>query len=234
VEKSLSVDNLFVFLVIFKSLKIPNEEQHRVLQWGIFGAFVTRGVFIFLGGEILRAWHPVVYVLGAFLIYTGIQTLRSHGQEEEDEGESRTMAFVRRFLPVSKTLHGHHFVTKENGRTLATPLLFALVVIELSDVLFAVDSIPAVFAITLDPFIVYASNIFAVLGLRALYLVLADVLGDLKYLHYGLAGILSFTGAKMLISGFFHIPNAASLIVIAVLLVASIVPSVFARKHAPT
>jgi TerC family integral membrane protein len=231
VEKSLSIDNLFVFLVVFSRLKIPEAEQHRVLQWGIIGAFVTRGAFIAAGAAILSAWHGVVYVLGAFLVYTGIKTAREHATGKDESGEGKVLAFVRRHLPLTPRRYGHHFIAVEDGRKVATPLLLALVVIELTDVLFAVDSIPAVFAITQEPFIVYSSNVFAILGLRALYLVLADLLNDLKYLRYGLAAILVFAGAKMLASGVLHMSPLASLLVIVAILVAVIVPSLVAKAH---
>jgi tellurite resistance protein TerC len=231
VEKSLSVDNLFVFLIVFSRLRIPEAEQHRVLYWGIVGAFVTRGAFIAAGAAILSAWHGVIYVLGAFLVYTGIKTAREQASGQSEAGEGKVLAYVRRHLRLTPRLHGHHFFTVENGRRMGTPLLLALIVIELSDVLFAVDSIPAVFAITQEPFIVYSSNVFAILGLRALYSVLADLLNDLKYLRYGLAAILVFAGAKMLTSGVFHMPPVASLLIIVAILVAVIVPSLLAKRH---
>ena len=230
VEKSLSIDNLFVFLIVFRRLDIPAREQHRVLQWGIIGAFVTRGVFIALGSAVLGAWHDVIYVLGAFLVFTGVKTAREK-DDAKVEGEGRVLPFLRRHLPFTPRLHGHRFVGVEDGRRLATPLLLALIVIEVTDVLFAIDSIPAVFAISEEPFIVYSSNIFAMLGLRALYLVLADLLADLKYLRYGLAAILVFAGAKMLTSGLFHVPHVVSLLAIAGILVATIVPSVVAKRR---
>jgi tellurite resistance protein TerC len=232
VEKSLSIDNLFVFLLVFSRLKIPEAEQHRVLSWGIIGAFVTRGAFIAAGSAILTAWHGIVYVLGAFLVYTGIKTALEHQKRNEEREEGKVLAFVRAHLPFTSRLHAHHFIAVEDGRRLGTPLLLALIVIELTDIVFAVDSIPAVFAITEEPFIVYSSNVFAVLGLRALYLVLADVLNELKYLHYGLAAILVFAGLKMLTSGMFHIPHVVSLVVVVLILVAVTVPSVLARRHA--
>jgi tellurite resistance protein TerC len=233
VEKTLSIDNLFVFIVIFSRLKIPEREQHRVLTWGIMGAFVTRGAFIAAGAGILSAWHGVVYVLGAFLVFTGLKIAREQATGSDDDGkaEGRILAFVRRHLRFTPRLHGHHFVAEENGRRLATPLLLALIVIEITDVLFAVDSIPAVFAVTREPFIVYASNVFAVLGLRALYLVLADLLKSLRYLRYGLAAILVFAGAKMLTADVFHVPPVASLLVVVAILVAVTLPSLAARRH---
>lgn len=233
VEKSLSIDNLFIFLVIFSRLRIPKAEQHRVLQWGILGAFVTRAVFIACGAALLSAWHGVVYVLGASLVYTGIKTAREQASDGDGHGagEGRILPFIRRHLRVTPRLDGHRFFSVEGGRRVATPLFLALIVIELTDVLFAVDSIPAVFAVSEEPFIVYASNVFAVMGLRALYLVLAELLADLKYLRYGLAAILIFAGGKMLTSHVLHLPHLASLVVVVGILLAAIVPSLVARRR---
>jgi tellurite resistance protein TerC len=228
VEKSLSVDNLFVFLVVFRRLDIPERHQHRVLVWGILGAFVTRAAFVASGTALLSAWHGIVYPLGAFLVFTGIKTARESGEKTT---EPKALGFLRRRLRVTPRMHGTRFLVIENGRRYATPLLLALVVIEITDVLFAVDSLPAVFAITEEPFIVYASNVFAILGLRALYLVLADMLADLEYLKYGLAAILVFTGLKMLGSSFVHVPHVVSLGTIATIIVAAVVPSLIARKR---
>ncbi len=230
VEKSLSIDNLFVFLVIFARLKIPRSEQHRVLQWGIIGAFVTRAALIAGGAALLGAWHGIVYVLGAFLVYTGIKTARAHDKDEA-EGEGKILPFLRRHLPYTSRLDGHRFFTVENGRRVITPLLLAVIVIEITDIVFAVDSIPAVFAISTDPFIVYSSNVFAILGLRALYSVLADLLADMKYLRYGLAAILIFAGGKMLASDILHVPHVVSLLAIVGILASAIVPSVIARRR---
>ena len=228
IEKSLSIDNLFVFLLIFDRLRIPPSAQHRVLFWGILGAFVMRAVFIASGAALLSAWHEAVYVLGAFLVYTGIKTARGPGAEE---GEGKILSFVRRRLRFTSKTDGQRFFVKEEGRWVATPLLAALVVIEITDVLFAIDSIPAVFSVTSEPFLVYSSNVFAILGMRALYLVLADLLSGLKYLRYGLAGILVLAGAKMLVSAKFHVPHVVSLLAIVLVLTASIVPSVVERRR---
>jgi tellurite resistance protein TerC len=228
IEKSLSIDNLFVFIVIFDRLRIPSPDQHRVLFWGIIGAFATRAVFIASGAALLSAWHGAVYVLGAFLIYTGLKTAREHAS---DEGDGKVLSFVRRHFRFTSRTEGHRFVVVENGRRVATPLLAALVVIEITDVLFAIDSIPAVFSVTSEPFIVYSSNVFAILGMRALYLVLADLLSGLKYLRYGLGGILVLAGAKMLASAYVQIPHIVSLLAIVVVLTASIVPSVVERRR---
>jgi tellurite resistance protein TerC len=254
VEKSLSIDNLFVFLLIFRRLKIPYAEQHRVLFWGILGAFVTRAAFIAAGSAILTRWHFASWVLAAFLLYTGQKTLRTNEKDEADE-ESKILDWLRTHLRVSRGRHGHAFLARsrgslptgasgtgfarahsfahENGRWVATPLLVALVAIELSDIMFAVDSIPAVFAITSQPFIVFTSNVFAILGLRALYLVIADVVADLKYLHLGLGTLLLFVGVKMMVGQFVHIPAFISLLVTIAILAGAIVPSLVVRhRHA--
>jgi tellurite resistance protein TerC len=223
-EKSLSVDNLFVFMVVFARLRIPEAEQHRVLYWGILGALVARAAFIAGGTALLQRWHDVVYVLGAFLIYTAYKTLRS--EPEETVGKSRVLEWIGRHMRISSRLAGHHFITHESGRRLGTPLLLALITIEATDVLFAVDSVPAVLAISEEPFIVYSSNVFAILGMRALYLVLSDLLRDLHYLRYGLAAILALAGVKMLLSGHVHVPHSVSLGLIVAILVAAIVPSI--------
>jgi tellurite resistance protein TerC len=229
IEKSLSVDNLFLFIVIFGRLRIPEAQQHRGLFWGILGAFVTRAAFIAAGTALLSAWHPVVYVLGVFLLYTGFKTVREH---VDGSGEGRILPFLRRHLPLSPRLDSHSFFVVEDGRRLGTPLLLALLVIEVTDVIFAVDSIPAALAVSEAPFIVYTSNVFAVLGLRALYLVVAHALIGLKYLRYGLGGILAFAGLKMLTSKFVPIPHVVSLLVIVTLMGGAILASVIARRRA--
>ena len=228
-EKSLSVDNLFVFMVVFSRLRIPDTEQRRVLSWGIFGALFARAAFIAGGTIALTRWHEIVYLLGVFLIYTGYRTARADAPQAR---ESRVLKFLRRHLPLTAKLDGHRFLTFENGRRVGTPLMLALLTIEATDVLFAVDSVPAVFAISEEPFIVYSSNVFAVLGLRALFIVLADLLRDLRYLQYGLAAILILVGVKMLASRFVHLPPYVSLIAIVVILAATIIPSlIVARRH---
>jgi tellurite resistance protein TerC len=227
-EKSLSVDNLFVFLVVFARLGIPSSEQHRVLFLGIIGALVARAAFIAGGTALLARWHDVVYLLGIFLIYTAYKTARARSLHEA--GESRTLQWLRDHLPISSRLYGHRFVVREQGRLVATPLLVALLAIEVSDVLFAVDSVPAVFAISEDPFIVYSSNVFAILGLRALYLVLAELLRDLRYLHFGLAAILALAGFKMLVSRWIHVPAYVSLLAIVLILAAAIISSLIAVR----
>jgi tellurite resistance protein TerC len=227
-EKSLSIDNLFVFMVVFSRLGIPPAEQHRVLFWGIVGALVSRALFIAAGAALLERWHAIVYVLGAFLIFTGIKMARA---TESPAGESRVLGYLRRHLPVTSTLHGHRFVAIEAGRRVATPLLLALLTIEVTDIMFALDSVPAVFAITEDTFVVYTSNVFAILGMRALYLVLADLLRDLCYLKYGLSAILILAGIKMMIADYVHVPPVVSLGAIVVSLTAAIIPSVIAARN---
>jgi tellurite resistance protein TerC len=229
IEKSLSLDNLFLFIVIFARLKIPEGEQHRVLFWGILGAFATRAAFIAAGTALLAAWHPVVYVLGAFLLYTGVKTAL---ERPDAEREGRILPFLRRRLPLTSRLSGHRFFVVENGRRVGTPLLLALLAIEFTDVVFAVDSIPAALAVSRAPFIVYSSNVFAVLGLRALYLVIAHALTGLRYLHFGLGGILAFAGCKMLIGDLVHISHAVSLLVISGCMSLAVVASLVARRHA--
>ena len=227
IEKSLSVDNIFVFIVLFDRLRIPSTEQHRVLFWGIVGALASRAVFIASGAALLARWHNAVYVLGGFLIYTGVRTAWA---PREQPGEGRVLPFLRRHLPFTPRLHGHRFFVMEGGRRFATPLLLALLAIEITDILFAVDSVPAVLAVSNEPFIIYSSNVFAILGMRALYLVVATLLKDLKYLHRGLAAILVFAGAKMLTSSILHVPQYVSLLTISVILAAAVVPSLAARR----
>ena len=230
VEKSLSIDNLFVFLVIFRTLKVPKDEQHRVLFWGIIGAFITRALFIAAGSAILSRWHFATWIMGAFLVFTAVKTLRS-GSERQEQEESKIIAWLGRHIPMTEKRHGHAFFAIEAGKRVATPLFLALVAIEVSDIIFAVDSIPAVFAISQEPFIVFTSNVFAILGLRALYLVLADLVADLKYLHYGLGALLLFVGAKMLLSSFVHIHNLWSLFITIGILSAAVIPSLIVRRR---
>jgi tellurite resistance protein TerC len=199
IEESLSVDNLFVFLLIFTYFCVPAAYQHRVLFWGILGAIFMRGLFIVTGLTLLANLHWVIYIFGAFLIYTAARL--AFKKEEKIKPESNPiLRLFRRFVPLTKKYHGNHFLVKRRGRRLATPLLLVLVVIETTDIIFAVDSVPAVLAITQDPFIVYTSNIFAVMGLRSLYFALAGVIQRFYYLNYGLAAILAFLGLKMIFS----------------------------------
>ena len=225
-EKSLSVDNLFLFVVIFGALGIPRDEQRRVLTWGIVGALVTRAVFIGLGAAVLHRWHEITYVFGGILVITAIKMLRSGGDES-----SKLLPWLERRLPWTRERAGHHFVVKRDGRWLATPLLVALIAIEATDVLFAIDSIPAAFAVSEEPFIVYSSNVFAVLGLRALYVVLVGALGELRYLKYGLAAVLAFAGLKMLVAPWLQISPIASVGVIAIVIAVAVIASVVAARR---
>jgi tellurite resistance protein TerC len=238
VEESLSVDNLFVFMLIFSYFSVPAAYQHRVLFWGIMGAIVMRAIFIVTGLTLLAKLHWIIYIFGAFLIYTAAR-LAFKKEEEIKPEKNPILRLFRRFVPLTKRYHGHKFLGKARGRRLATPLLMVLVVIETTDIVFAVDSVPAVLSITQDPFIVYTSNIFAVMGLRALYFALAGVIQRFYYLNYGLAAILGFLGAKMIIPDIvnkinpalhFEIPVEISLGVVVGILVISALASLFRRK----
>jgi tellurite resistance protein TerC len=221
IEKALSVDNLFVFVAIFSYFGISPIYQHRVLFWGIIGALVMRALFIVVGGAMLSHFHWTMYLFGGLLFLTGIKLLR---QKDSEVAVDQTFAVrtLRRLFPVAERHHGARFFIKEHGRLFITPLFLALVTIEVSDLIFAIDSIPAIYAITSDPFIVFTSNIFAILGLRSLYFLLAGMLGKFKYLKVGLAGVLVFVGTKMLVSGVVKIPVLISLAVIGCLLLASV------------
>jgi tellurite resistance protein TerC len=229
VEQSLSIDNLFVFLLIFTSFRVPSELQHRVLFWGIVGALVMRAVCIGAGVAALSKFHWLVYVFGVILVYAGIKTLRSD-EEEENPQEGFIVKIISKILPVAKDFHGQSFFIKKDGRLWATPLFLALVTIEVSDLIFAVDSIPAVLAISRDPFIVYTSNIFAILGLRSIYFALANLMGLFHYLKYALSIILIFVGFKIGLSGYFHVPVEITLGVVIGLLGGSVLLSLIFRK----
>jgi tellurite resistance protein TerC len=222
IELSLSMDNLFVFLLIFSTFCVPSDYQHRVLFWGILGAIIMRGIFIGSGLAILEKLEWVIYLFGAFLVYTGIRiAIKKDG--EVNLQKNPILKLCSRYLPMTDTYHEGKFFIKDKGRLLATPLFLVLIVVETTDVVFAVDSIPAILAITRDPFLVYTSNIFAILGLRSLYFALAGATKKLVYLNYGLAAILTLLGIKMLGSGFFHVPVSVSLgAVIGILLVSAI------------
>ena len=223
IEQSLSVDNLFVFLLIFRYFRVPPPQQHRVLFWGIIGALIMRGVFILVGVSLIRRFEWIIYLFGAFLVFTGIKLFRQEEVEIHPEG-NRLVRAVRRFVPVAGDFEGGKFFVQNNG-LYATPLLLVLLVVETTDVLFAADSIPAILAITRDAFIVYTSNVFAILGLRSLYFALAGMMERFHYLHYGLAVILTFIGAKMLVSHFYPIPTEAALAVVAIVLALSVAAS---------
>jgi tellurite resistance protein TerC len=228
-EKSLSVDNLFVFALILGYFNVPRALQHRVLLWGVMGALVFRAIFIAMGVALLGAAHWMIYVFGAFLIYTGYRMARNTGGET-DPAKNPALKLLRRLLPVTDDFRGQKMTVREGGSRYATPLLAVFVVIATTDVVFAVDSIPAVFAVTNEPFIVFTSNAFALLGLRALYFLLADLLDKFTYLKVGLSAVLIFVGVKMLASYKWHMPVWVSLIVIAGVIGASIIYSV---THAP-
>lgn len=224
IEKSLSVDNIFVFLLIFSYFSVPLAYQRRVLLWGILGALVMRGVFIAVGATLLHYFHWIIYVFGAFLIFTGIQMLRA-GDAQTDPENNPVIRLVRRILPVTDDYEEQHFFVRRQGRLFATPLLVVLLSVESTDLMFAVDSIPAIFAVTDDVFIVYTSNVFAILGLRALYFLIADVLDLFVYLRYGLGVVLGFVGVKMLLVDTYPIPIGVSLSVIAAVLTVAVAAS---------
>jgi len=224
IEKALAVDNIFVFLVIFSTFHVPTAYQHRVLFWGIIGALVMRAVFIVLGAALLTRFHWIMYVFGAFLLFTGIKLLVQRDSEPHPERNPLFRLFTR-LLPSTPRFDGARFTTRVDGRLVATPLLLVLVLIEISDLVFAVDSIPAIFAVTSDPFLVYTSNIFAILGLRSMFFLLAGVMDRFHYLKIGLACVLIFVGAKMGLLDLYKIPIGTSLAVIAAILGVSIVTS---------
>ena len=229
IEKSLAVDNIFVFLMIFTYFAVPPEFQKRVLMIGIIGAIVLRTVMILVGAWLIQQFHWILYVFGAFLVITGIKMWWASGQEPDLESNP-ALRLLRRLMPVSKSFDGEKFFTVENGRRIATPLLLVIVLVGITDVIFAVDSIPAIFAITMDPFIVLTSNIFAILGLRAMYFLLAAIAAKFHLLSYGLAVILVFIGTKMMLIDVFKIPVAVSLGVVVAVLAITMVWSV---KTAP-
>ncbi len=229
IERSLSVDNLFVFLLVFSYFAVPSQYQRKVLFWGIFGALVMRALFIAAGLTLIQNFRWVIYVFGVFLIYTGIK-MATHDEKEIHPERNPVIRIFRKLMPVTNKYVDGKFFIKENGRILATPLFIVLLVVETTDVVFAVDSIPAILAITLDPFIVYSSNVFAILGLRALYFAIAGLIQLFHHLNYGLSVILVFVGVKMLVSSFFHIPSLIALGIIALILIASIIASIIWPK----
>ena len=230
IEKALSVDNLFVFALLFTMFGVSAMYQHRVLFWGVLGALVMRGIFIGAGAALIHQFHWIMYIFGAFLIYTGIKLAMQKETEVHPE-RNPVIKLFRRFMPVTDHYDGEHFFTRQAGKLAATPLFLVLIIVETTDVVFAVDSIPAVFAVSSDPFIVYTSNVFAILGLRALYFLLAGALDKFYYLKTSLAAVLSFVGVKMLIVDLYKIPIALSLGVIAGLLIAGIVASLMRSRR---
>lgn len=221
VEKALSVDNIFVFIMIFTYFQVPTKYQHKVLFWGIIGALIMRVIFIFAGVALLERFHFTIYIFGALLIFTGIKMF-NHSNSKIDPDKNPLIKFFKKFMPVTQTLHEDKFFTKIDGRRYATPLFLVLILIETTDLIFAVDSIPAILAITQDQFIVYTSNVFAILGLRSLYFALAGIVHRFWLLSYGLAIVLVFVGIKMILIDFYKIPIEWSLMFIASTITASI------------
>ena len=225
IEWSLSVDNLFVFLVIFTYFAVPLAYQHRVLFWGIMGAVVMRGIFIAAGVGLLAWFHWMIYVFGAFLVFTGIKILRQ-GEMQVDPKKNPILRFFTRIMPVDPSYDEQKFFVRREGRLVATALVPVLIVVETTDVMFATDSVPAILAITQDPFIVYTSNVFAILGLRAMFFLLAGIMGLFRFLKIGLCIVLMFVGVKMLISDFYKIPISISLVMVVSILASSVLASV--------
>ncbi|MDH3189610.1 MAG: TerC family protein [Acidimicrobiia bacterium] len=222
IEKSLSIDNVFVWALLFSSMAIPLKYQHRVLFWGIFGALTLRAIFIAVGAALISRFTWVLIGFGIFLIYTGVKVIR-HRDNEGDNASTAGLGLLKRIMPVVKEFDGHKFLTKVNGRRAATPLLAALVVVELTDVIFAVDSVPAILAVSQETYLVFASNAFAILGLRALYFLLADARQRFHYLSHALGAILIFVGIKMAVTIWYHVNTYVSLAVIVAILAAAIV-----------
>ena len=232
IELSLSVDNIFVIAIIFAAFKIPKKYQHRVLFWGILGAIIFRGLMIYFGVMLINKFAWTTYIFGLFLLYTAINMLFSKDEDQFDPKKSFAFRMIKKVIPITNTIEGEHFFVKRKHINAATPLFVALLVIEVMDVIFALDSVPAILAITSDPFLVFSSNIFAILGLRSMYFFLANMLEKFSYLEYSLIAILSFVGLKMLLHDFIEIPEWASLGFIALSLVIGIVISLVKNKPA--
>ncbi|HWQ14816.1 MAG TPA: TerC family protein [Roseiflexaceae bacterium] len=238
IEKSLSVDNIFVFVLIFSYFAVPAKYQHRVLFWGIIGALLMRGAMIGAGAVLIKQFHWIIWIFGAFLIVTGVR-MAFHRQEEIHPEDNPLIRLFRRLVPVTKTYEGQKFFVRRGGVLMATPLFLVLLMVETTDLIFAVDSIPAIFAVTQDPFIVYTSNVFAILGLRALYFVLAGVVHRFHYLQLGLAAVLAFVGVKMLLpdasrlllGGVYTIPTGVSLGVVALILAVAVAASLLRARR---
>ena len=231
VEYSLSVDNVFVFALVFGAFAVPRELQHRVLFWGVLGALIMRLVLILVGAHLIESYHWIIYVFGAFLLFTGIRMALSGGEAETHPENNPIVRFAARHIRVVPHFEGQRFIIPTAAGRAATPLLLALIAVETSDLIFAVDSIPAIFAITTDPFIVFTSNAFAILGLRSLYFLLAGAADRFRYLRLGLAAVLVFVGGKMLLTDIIHLEPVASLLVILALLGASIAASLIADRR---
>lgn len=233
IEKALSVDNLFVFIMLFSMFDVEPKYQHKVLFWGILGALIMRAIFIFAGVALINRFHWIIYIFGVFLVFTGIKML-FHKDEEIQPEKNPLVRLFKKFLPVTPAMHGNRFFVKINHKSYATPLFVVLIVIEFTDVIFATDSIPAILAISHDPFIIFSSNVFAILGLRALYFALAGITKYFHFLKYGLSAILVFVGAKMIIAGIFEFPIVLSLLIIMGILVVSVIASLlFPAKEEP-
>jgi tellurite resistance protein TerC len=233
IEKSLSVDNIFVFIMLFNYFRVAAEHQHTVLFWGIIGALIMRAIFIFAGVALMQRFEWIIFLFGGILIWSGIKMALEKDKEVHPE-HNPVLKLFRRFVPVTKEMVGGKFFTRENGRLLATPLAVVLVVVETTDLIFAVDSIPAVLAISRDPFIVFTSNVFAILGLRALYFALAGVMNLFHFLHYGLSFILVFVGIKMIAQHWYQLPISIALAVVVVVLALSVVASIIWPKAEKT
>lgn len=231
IELSLSMDNVFVIALIFQYFAVPLKYQHRVLFWGILGALIMRGVMIWLGTGLIQRFEWLLYFLGAFLLFTGIKMVFAGDNDEIEPEKNFFVKLTRRFFPVSTTYHESHFAIQENGRWVLTPLALVLVMVETTDLIFAVDSIPAIFGVTTNPFIVFTSNVFAILGLRSLYFVLAGAIGFFRYLKVGLSFVLCFIGFKMLVAHWIKIPTKMSLIIIATIILTSILMSLVAAQR---
>lgn len=231
IEYSLSIDNIFVFILIFSYFSVKPQYQHKILFWGILGALIMRGIFIFAGVTLINRFHWIVLIFGGFLVFSGIKMLYQKEEISVEPGKNKIVRLFRKFLPVTETLHGNSFFVKQNKMLYATPLFLVLLVIESTDLIFAVDSIPAILAISRDTFIVYTSNIFAILGLRSLYFAVSGIMGFFRYLKVGLAIVLAFVGTKMLLS-YFHleIPILISLATVLTILLVSILASIIIRK----
>ena len=231
IEKALSVDNLFLFLVIFRAFRVDEEVQHRVLEWGILGALLMRGLMIALGAELIRRFEWILYALGAFLVFAGLHMFFTRKKEQHPE-RSAVSRFASKHLRVATEGQGARFFVRQNGKLLATPLLVVLLVIEITDITLAVDSIPAIFGITRDAFLVYTSNVFAILGLRAMYFLLAGVLNRLRFLTAGLSVVLVFIGGKMIAEPWLHISTGTSLAIVAGILLVALGASLFWEARA--
>lgn len=229
IEKSLSIDNLFVFIMLFTFFDVKPQYQHKVLFWGILGALILRAIFIFAGVALISKFHWIIYIFGGFLVYTGIKML-FHNDEKIEPDKNPLVKLFKKFFPVTENMHGGNFFVKINAKTVATPLFVVLLVVEFTDLIFAVDSIPAILAVSNDTFIIFTSNVFAILGLRALYFALAGITKYFHYLKYGLSAILVFVGVKMVIVGFYKIPIHYSLFTILGILIISILLSIIFPK----